>query len=116
MDKNFIEIEINGTIYYVEANRFADLAFIDNKLVNVSNSNITLVTSYSDQLTYPYISCQANRACLYRSSYNSNYSFVTSQPLIRSKFNFNTLQTNGLLTIIFFCLFILLGARLLWKR
>ena len=90
MDNNFVIITINGNDYYIEANRYYDLAFIGGKLVNVSNSSITLVTSYSDQTTYPYISCQANRACLLRTSNQSNYSFVTSQPILKNgKYNMN---------------------------
>ena len=59
MGNDVVIITIDGQDYYVQASRLNDLAYIDNKLVNVSNSTITLVSSYSTENTYPRITLSA---------------------------------------------------------
>lgn len=113
MDNNYLEININGVTYYIQADRFKDLAFIDNRLVNISNSNIVARSTFSDNTTYPYLSCSSNSQCRIIEQYN-NYSLVGVMPTY-TKFNFNTLGSNGINTLIFIMLFILVGVQL-WKK
>lgn len=116
MDDNVIEITINGVTYWIEANRLNDLHYIDNKLVNVSNSTITLVHSYDTVNTYPRITCSAMQQCRYYATNNTNYVGVSSNYSYEGKFNINTLQTSGLLSSILFGIIIILGVKLIWKR
>lgn len=115
MDENEVEITINGRTYYIEAARLKDLDYIDNKLVNTSNSSITLVTSFDTQNTYPRISCPAMQACRYYASSASNYSTVTSNYTI-TKHSIYELGDLGLSSACLFVLILLLGVRLIWKR
>lgn len=115
MDNNYIEININGVIYYLQADRLQDLNYIDGKLVNTSNQSITLVNTFDYNNTYPRITCGAMSQCILRSNNTSNYSLVSSSYSIIGDNNINTLGTNGILSLIFFVLFIFLGLKLLWK-
>lgn len=115
MDENVIEVTIDGRTYYLEAGRVKDLDYIGGKLVNVSNSQITLVTSFDTSTTYPRITCPAMQACRYQSSYNSNYSTVSSNFSV-NKHSIYELGDLGLMSACLFSLLLLLGVRLIWKR
>lgn len=116
MDSNYVEIEINGRTYYIEADRLPDLAYINNKLVNTSNSTIYLVTDYSTETTYPRIQCSAMSQCRYYGSYSSSYQAVTSNYTLRSNFSIYQIGSNGIQSAILFALMLILGAKLIWKR
>lgn len=117
MENNYVIITINGVDYYIESDRLNDLAFIDNKLVNISNSNITLVNSFdSNNTTYPRITCSSMQQCILRSYSSSNYVGVTSNYQLKSKFNMNMLGINNQNNLIISLLFIILGVKLLWKH
>ena len=60
MDKNWIEIILYGYTFYMPADRVRDLNYIDGKLVNISNSQISMVYEFSNTTTYPYITCPVN--------------------------------------------------------
>lgn len=115
MDENEVEVIINGRTYYIEASRLKDLDYIGGKLVNTSNSSITLVTSFDTQNTYPRISCSAMQACRYYASSNTNYSTVTSEYQI-TKHSVYELGDLGLMSACLYILILLLGVRLIWKR
>lgn len=113
MDNEYTVISINGIDYYIQSNQVRNLNYIDNKLVNVSNSNITLVNSFGYDTTYPRITCSPMSQCILRNNYNS-YSLVSSN-YSYTKFNFNMLTVSNHLSLIFMILFILLGVKL-WKK
>lgn len=116
MDDNVIIIEINGQTYYISSDRLADLGYIDNKLVNVSNSNITLVHSFDTVTTYPRITCASMSQCVYRSSQQSTQVGVTSNYIYNGDFNIKTLQASGIQSYILWILIAILGVKLLWKQ
>ena len=116
MDSNVIEIEIDGRTYYIEADRLPDLAYINNKLVNTSNTTIYLVSGYSTETIYPRIQCSAMQQCRYYGSYSTNYQAVTSNYTVKSDFSIYQIGSNGIQSAILFCLILILGVRLLWKR
>lgn len=116
MDDTYIIVTIDGRTYYIEADRVNDLAYINNKLVNVSNSQITMVNSFDTVTTYPRITCGSMAQCSFRASQQSTAIGVTSDIVLPDKFNMNTLQTTGILTYILFGLLLILGVKLLWKR
>lgn len=116
MENNYIVITINGTEYYIQADRINDLAYIDNKLVNVSNSSITLVSSFDIQNTYPRITCGAMQQCRLQSSNNVNYVAVTSNYEFNGNYNLNMLGSSGKYNVLIVLLFIVVGLNLLWKR
>lgn len=106
-------VTIDTTDYYVECSRISDLSFVDGELVNVSNSSITLVTSFSlDSYTYPRIVCSGMRTCGLRTSDRSEavpvkFPIVITRDFFKS-FNFEFL--------VIFLLLMILGVRLLWKN
>lgn len=116
MDDNYIILSINNVEYYITADRVHDLVFLDNKLVNISQSNITLVTDFDYQNTYPRITCGSMSACILKSSSQATYQYVTSQPVYPNKFNMNTLNRSMQSNIIIGLFVILLGIKLLWKK
>lgn len=116
MNDNFIIISINGIDYYIEADRLQDLNYIENKLVNTSNSSLTLVSAFSDQYTYPRISCNSMQQCKLYQSNNSNYSLVYSNYSYTKDFNILSLGTNNIQSLIFYMVFMILCLRLLFKR
>lgn len=116
MDDTVIIITINGQTYYITADRLADLSYIDGKLVNVSNTSITLVHSYDTVTTYPRISCSAMSQCTYRASQQSTAVGVTSNYTYSGDFNIRTLQSSGIQSYILMFLIAILGVKLLWKR
>lgn len=116
MDSNWIIITIDGQDYYIEADRLPDLAYIDGKLVNTSNSTITLVSSYSTETTYPRIQFSAMQQGRYYRSYNTSYTAVTSNYSLKSKFSIYQIGSNGIQSAILFLLILILGVRLIWKR
>lgn len=116
MGDSFVIITIDGQDYYVEASRLNDIAYIDGKLVNVSNSTIYLVSSYSTETTYPRIILSGMQQGRYYRTYSSNYTAVTSNYTIKSSHSIYQLGTVGIQSAILFILIILLGVRLVWKR
>lgn len=116
MDDTVIIIEINGQTYYITADRLADLSYIDGKLVNVSNSTITLVHSYDTVTTYPRITCSAMSQCTYRATQQATQVGVTSNYVYNGDFNIKTLQASGIQSYILMLLIAILGVKLLWKR
>lgn len=119
MDKNWIIVTIGGRDYYIEASKVGDLAFINGKLVNVSNSTITLVSDYdynNTANTYPRISCSAMSQCALRSTYNSNYVAVTQDIQFNQPFNMNQLGLSNQNNVLIALITIILGVKLLWKR
>lgn len=116
MDDNVIIIEIDGQTYYISSDRVADLRYIDNKLVNVSNSSITLVHSFDTTSTYPRITCAAMSQCVYRASQQYTSVGVTSNYVYNGNFNIKTLQASGIQSYMLWILIAILGVKLLWKR
>lgn len=117
MDNNYVIIEINGIQYFCEASRLNDIQYINGKLVNVSNSSITLVNNYDFNVTtYPRIICNATSQCYLRNTQQSNIQGVNTNYNLVSKFNINTLGNLGLLSAILFSLLLIVGLRLLWKK
>lgn len=116
MDNNWIEITIDGRTYYIEAERLSDLAFINGRLVNTSNSSITLVNNFDTVTTYPRITCASMSQCIYRSSQQASQIGVTSNYVYNGNFNINTLSGTVVSQYILFILILILGVKLLWKR
>ena len=118
MDENYIIITINGVNYYIAADRLNDLAYIDNKLVNVSNSSIYLVNNFDYNNQYPRIQCSAMSQCILKQYNTSNYSLVTSNYSLANnqKFNINTLGNNGFNTLILMLLSLIVLFKLIWKK
>lgn len=116
MDNNYIIITIDGRDYYIQADKIFDLAFIDNKLVNISNSSITLVTSFDTVTTYPRITCNAMQQCTIRSSSTGSQYPVTSNYQLKDKFNINMLQSKHFYSLFLLLLFILVSFKLLHKK
>ena len=112
MENNYIIIVINGVEYYIQADRIGDLAFINNKLVNVSNSNITMVNSFDYQTTFPRITCGAMAQCILRQN-NQNYTLVNSNYTKQSNFNMNELGLIGQNNVLIFLLSLILGFKLI---
>lgn len=116
MDENWIIITIDGQDYYIEASRLPDLAYIGGKLVNTSNSTITLVSSYSTETTYPRITFSAMQQGRYYQRSGNTYVGVTSDYTLKSKFSIYQIGSQGIQSAILFALLIILGAKLIWKR
>lgn len=116
MGDNFVIITIDGQDYYIQADRLADISYIDGKLVNTSNSSITLVSSYSTDNTYPRIQFSAMSQGRYYATSGYNYVAVTSPYTLKSKYNVKQLGDLGLSSAILFTLLIILGVRMVWKR
>ncbi len=109
---NVCVITIANKDYYIECSRINDLSYINGRLVNISNSTITLVTNYDLDTTYPRITCSSMRACGLRSSSNSDTVLVTQ----------NFTNNNDLFSyvnygyVIICLLFLILGVKLVWKN
>lgn len=119
MEDNYIIITIGNNDYYIEASRLNDLNYINNKLVNTSNTSITLVSDYdynNTQNTYPRITCSAMSQCALRQTYNSTQVAVTNNYVLKNKFNMNTLGISNQNNILIALLTIILGLKLLWKK
>lgn len=104
-DEYFL-FDYNGYTFYIDKDDYYNLQFINNRLVNISNTNITLRYNFDtiNGNTYPYISCPASASCRYVIS-NGNQSYVTS-----------SLPNRVVLDIYSFVLLLLLGVFLIWKR
>lgn len=116
MEDNFVIIKIGNTEYYIQATLLSNLVYIDNKLVNISNSSITLVHSFDINTTYPRITCNAMQQCRLQSNNTSNYSAVNTNYELIGKYNINTLGSINQNNIIIVLLFIIVSLKLLWKR
>lgn len=116
MDDNYIIVTINDVQYYITADRVSDLAFINNKLVNISNSSITLVRSFDIQTTYPRITCNAMSQCRLQSSSTGSYTGVTSDIVLPDRFNMNVLNLSMQSNIIIGLLLVLISLKLMWKK
>lgn len=117
MDDNFVIITINNIDYYIDATRLKDLNYINNKLVNTSNSSITLVYNYDYQnTTYPRIVCSAQSQCYLQQNNTSTRVGVTSNYQLKGNYNFNILSTNMFNFIILFVLSIYVFYSLFIKK
>lgn len=69
-------ITVNGTEYYYPCDRHDDIILVDNSLVNVSSSSITLYRdfpTYGDNSSgYPRITLPSNQRGYIRQTYNGN--------------------------------------------
>lgn len=110
MNDNVCEIFIDGNGYLIPCDRVGSLAYRDGYLVNVSSSNITMRSDFSESTSYPYITCSSMGVCNLRSSYNSSTA-VTSD----FEYNGDLFKVANFDFLIFFILFICLGVRLVWK-
>lgn len=115
MDDGYIIVTINGQDYYCQADRVNDLQYIDGKLVNVSNSSITLVSSFGTSLNYPYISASAMRQAILYNGSGYNGSAVTSN-ISYNKNSLSIYNTRDLTLVCMLLMLVLLGVKLLWKR
>lgn len=74
-------LSVNGINYYTACDVIDDIVYIDDYLVNTSNSSITLYRNYptyGDSTTgYPRIQANANQKFYYRSSYSANATSLT---------------------------------------
>lgn len=90
-------IKVNNTDYYYPCDRKDDIILIDNHLVNVSSSSITLYHEFvvnGDNTTgYPRITLPTNTYGYIRQTYNGNNTLLTvnSAEFITSKFSNNIL-------------------------
>lgn len=116
MDKNWIEISLYGYIFYLPADRIRDLNFVDGKLVNISNSPITMVYQFSDRTTYPYITCSAMRACVIQ--VDNYYNQIVTERITypNNITNMNMLGVLGYNQLIVGLLIVLIALKLLWKK
>lgn len=107
------KVIIGDTEYYIPCDRVNDLHMIDGELVNLGSSSITLKNSFAlTGNTYPYITCSSNAVCRYYANNTQNYYAVTSSPTYKGDV-FLTFNYPYVITIL---LFIILGARLVWKK
>lgn len=119
MDDKVIEIEINGTTYYISAEDLPYLNYIDGKLINSNpNHTIYLYPRFSTNTTsiYPRIQCSTMSQCRYYDSASVDYTGVTSNYTYSGNFNVNTLGSIGVMQYILLFLILILGVKLLWKR
>lgn len=113
MDKDIIEVVIDGVNYYVNSRDISSISFIDGQLVNTSSQySVTFKHSYGDNTTYPYIRCSSQQVCRLYNSNTSNYKVVTSDLELKSDY-FKVVNYD---LVIIFLLFIILGLKLVWKR
>lgn len=115
MDDGYIIVTIGGQDYYCQADRINDIKYIDGKLVNVSNSSITLVSSFGTSLTYPYISLQAMRQGVYYNGSGYTGTAVTSN-ISYNKKSLAIYDTRDISIVSMLLLLLILGVKLLWKR
>ena len=75
------EVEINGVTYYVPADYVQYLSVIDNHLVNIGTSTITLYHSFRENGVnnsgYPRISVSSMQYATYQQSYQSTATTLT---------------------------------------
>ena len=115
MDDNYVRITFWGYEFYIEASRLKDLSFIQNRLVNTSNSSIRMVNSFRDQ--YPYVVCNSMSKCIlyggpsYNMEIDTNYNLASGQ-----KFNINTLGSNGFNTMFLMLISLIVLFKLIWKK
>lgn len=110
---NLCVVTIDTTDYFVECSRISDLSYVDGELVNVSNSSITLVTSFSlDSNTYPRIVCSGMRSCGLRTS-DRYESVPVKYPVVITRDFFKSFDFEF---FVIFLLLMLLGVRLIWKN
>ena len=117
MDTNYIEIILYGYYFYINASRVRDLAFIDGKLVNISDTTINMAENFnSTNNNYPRITCSAMQPCVIR--INNQYSQIVDEryQLANPNFNMNTLSQNGFNTILITLLSIIVALKLLFKK
>lgn len=78
---NVAQVEINGTTYYVPSDSLQYLVVIDNHLVNVGTSTITLYHNFRESGVnnsgYPRISVSSMQYATYQSSYSVQASTLT---------------------------------------
>lgn len=108
---NACSIKLNGTDYYVACDKVDDLVVIDNHLVNVGSSSLTLypnIKNYNDSSSYPNIYLPSLTSGVYRSSYNSYETITVNSFSVNNRsFELNSIL---LLVILGVCLCRLLKA------
>lgn len=115
MDKNWIEIILYGYTFYIQADRVRDLNYVDGMLVNISQSQISMVNTFSNTTTYPYITCPSMRACNITVD-RTHSEIVTDRPTYPDKINLNMLGALGYDQLLVGLLTILVALKLLWKK
>lgn len=74
-------VSVNGTDYYYPCDRRSDIILIDNHLVNVSSSSITLyhdfVVQGDNTSGYPRITLPVNTEAYIRQTYSSSNTTLT---------------------------------------
>lgn len=115
MDKNWIEIILYGYTFYMEADRVRDLNYVDNMLVNVSQTAISMVNTFSNTTTYPYITCPSMRACTITVD-RTHAEIVTDRPTYPDKININMLGDLGYNQLFTGLLLIIIALKLLYKK
>ena len=115
MDKNWIEIILYGYTFYMPADRVRDLNYIDGMLVNISNSQISMVYNFSNTTTYPYITCPVMRACNITTD-RTHSEIVTVRPTYPDKINLNMLGVLGYNQLLVGLLTIIVALKLLFKK
>ena len=118
MDPNYIEIIIYGYTFYIDANRIRDLAFLDGRLVNISDTSLTMANNFNSyQYTnYPRITCNAMSPCQLRVDNSYSTLITVRYQLVDNRVNFNSLGSNGFNTIIIALLAIIVAIKLLFKK
>lgn len=108
MNEEVAIVEINGTDYYVPSDSLQYLVVVNNRLVNVGTSTITLYANFRESGVsssgYPRISVSSMQYATYQSSYNS-----TSSTLNVSSYNVENrvTNTNTILLIVIVCVLVL---------
>lgn len=76
MPNNSCVVKVNGNDYYCPCDRVDDIVYIDDFLVNVSNTSITLYSSFvepNDRYSgFPRITISPLTKAVYRANYDSS--------------------------------------------
>lgn len=115
MDEGYIIVTIDGQDYYCQADRVNDIKYIDGKLVNISNSSITLVSTFGTSQTYPYISLPSMRQGVKYTGSSYNGIAVTSN-IVYNKKTLAIYDSRDISITCMLLLLLILGVKLLWKR
>lgn len=91
-DNPIVSITIDGQDYKSPYSNLMALDYVDNLLVNTSNTSFYLNSSYqvsgNNNRAVPYIYCPASQACRYYSSYSS-YALVSSDFNYQGNFKYD---------------------------
>lgn len=113
MPNNACVVKVNGNNYYCPCDRLDDIAYVDNFLVNVSNSSITLYTSFVEpndySSGYPRITINSLSKAVYRANYNSSSNVqamnVISYEVVNRNFSYSILLSIVILGVLICQLF-----------